>query len=321
MIEHFFGDTLASALPHHSRPGSCLHWGCPDAPKPIHYSALAVGRKEYGYGLSRNANSFPKAKQNGKGSKSLMRWGRDEQNVALSTLEMEQWEETSECKDTPRFRPLRAFVHSVFTSYTLAKNAVCSCSKSHFFCIAFGASALVYLSWIQETFANINPSWVCPPETWARSCESFSDVALLGCSDPSQALHHLPYHRPASQPRPAPSPASFLTAAVLKAFAAPNTARCVPGSSPLLHQLLGILFYKTRALLSHLPFIFSLRIALNAPCKNATSLNSYIYPVFCLFMLYICSIFPLIFVGITLWNVSAKMGRVFIFSPPCIFTK
>lgn len=117
---------------------------------------------------------------------------------------MEQWEETSECKDTRRFRPLRAFVHSVLTSYTLAKNAVCSCSKSHFFCIAFGASALMYLSWIQETFANINPSWVCPPETWARSCESFSDVTLLGCSDPSQALHRLQYHRPGSQPHPAP---------------------------------------------------------------------------------------------------------------------
>lgn len=271
-IEHFSGDALASALPHHSRPGSCLHRGCPDASKPI-TQHLLWEKKNTAMDFRETQTPFQKLSRLERGVSH--RWGKEEQNVALSTLEMEQWEETSECKDMPRFRPLRAFVHSVLTSYTLAKNAVCSCSKSHFFCIAFGASALVYLSWIQETFANINPSWVCPPETWAQSCESFSDVTLLGCSDPSPALHRLPHHRRASQPRPAPSPASFsVTTAAPKAFAAPNTARCEPGFSPLLHQLLGILFCKTRALLSHLPFVFSLRTAPNAPCKNATFLNS-----------------------------------------------
>lgn len=141
--------------------------------------------------------------------------------------------------------------------------------------------------------ADINPSWVCPPETWARPCESFSAATLLGCWDPLQALQRLQClvpSQPACQPCRVRSPASLSGAATaLAAFTAPSEPGC---SSLLRWRRCGILFCETLALLSHSPFVFSLRIARmpRAKMQLLSTLKSTL--CFCLFRFYICLTFP-----------------------------
>lgn len=170
--------------------------------------------------------------------------------------------------------------------------------------------------------ADINPSWVCPPETWARPCESFSAATLLGCWDPSQALQRLQClvpSQPACQPCRVRSPASLSgAAAALAAFAAPSD----PGAHLAVHLCCAGGAVESSSA-RHLPCsaihpLSSHWGLLECPvqkCNFFQLLNLHCVFVFSGFTF----VLHFLFVGITLWNVSAKMARVFMFPPMYLY--
>lgn len=149
-IEHFFRDALASALLHHSRPGSCLHWGCPDA--PTRYSALAVGGGgNTAMDFGEMQTPFQKLGKMERGGDHRLSKG-ETSRMRLSPL----WKWNSERKrPSAKIRlvfVLRGYLCSASLQVILwLKMEFVLAPNLNFFCIAFGASALMYLSWIQET--------------------------------------------------------------------------------------------------------------------------------------------------------------------------